>query len=94
MSAPTLDRTKHKAEVDATVQKLRAKCRRAIRQRLRAIEQQAGATYVAWRVNMKPAEAEALIYGKGELSLDQLSDLGLAVGIEFKFNLVPKGKKK
>lgn len=88
MTRPSLNT----AKADKAVAKLRAHCRRLLERKIREMERAYSTAFIAFRIGMHPAMVEELRSGKHEFTFDQLSDLGLAVGIEFDFK-VKKAKK-
>lgn len=72
-------RLTQKAAMEATA-KLRAKVLRDIKKRLYFLMHGYAVTFIAFRLTMPPDKVEAILKGETDLTLEQLSDLALAVG--------------
>jgi hypothetical protein len=60
--------------------KLLAKVLRDIKKRLYFLMHGYAVTFIAFRLTMPPKKVEAILNGETDLTLEQLSDLALAVG--------------
>lgn len=79
-----MSKSVHKKAVEADVARIRAKVLRSIKKRLRILERNAGVMFVSFRLNVHPNHVHEMLYGDRKLTLEQMSDLALAVGCKLK----------
>lgn len=75
-----MNKRQHKKAVAAATAKLKAKVLRDIKKRLYFLMHGYAVTFIAFRLTLPPNKVEEMLKGEIDLTLEQLSDLALAVG--------------
>lgn len=83
-----------KRKVEAIVNQLKQRTLGKIRHRLRKLAWRYAVEFVAFRLSVMPERAEALLAGKVEVTLDDMSDLALAAGCTLEPKLVKRAARR